>query len=167
MFNTKCCGFTKINTHSLHQRRSFMGERSYGVCSGITARLFICVSNNNQSLNADLYSQQLQCMHENHFRNASHSAWTMKGKFKQISLTSSTIFIRSCTKKYPSFSSLQNALNYQTISQEEQIKKNLWKNSLIWNQPNFTWEWSTSYRINGKRVSKWCRLDLWWKFIHG
>ena len=65
MLTAKGSGLTQMNLFSLIQRWSFMEEKLGCVLGGFTTVEFF---NCNQTLYADLYSQQLQSVYENFLR---------------------------------------------------------------------------------------------------
>ena len=116
MFNTKGNGLTKINLH----RWKFMEEN---ICCMVRSPLYFEFFNCNQILIADLYSQQLQSVHETLLRKcptlinrrnivllSDYTKTFSKNHarknigFRLVCSTPSTIFPRPCTKQFPSFS---------------------------------------------------------------
>ena len=72
IFNAKGNGLTRINPCSLPQRQSFMGK-GYAVCMvGLLQYNSFWVFKLYQPLNADLYSQQLQRVHEKAIFSKNH-----------------------------------------------------------------------------------------------
>ena len=159
IFNAKGSGLTRMKLCSLFQSWSFMEEKLFCVYCGITAVLIqFEFWNHNQTLNADIFSQQPQHVHENFLRNIPHSSiretlrlsMITQGHIQQESRreniwfrlvysTRSTIFTRSCIKWFPSFS-------LSIICSE-------WQEKVSWagNQLNFTWEEATNYLMNSKK----------------
>ena len=66
MKNTFLWQWTRMNLRNVHQRQNFMEAKLCCMYDGITIVLLILsFLNCNQTLNAVLYSQQLQWVHEN------------------------------------------------------------------------------------------------------
>ena len=99
-------------------------------CSIIHFEILNC----HHTLNADLYSHQLQCVHKNtpshQWKNMIfpdntrlHLARIMLEKLFDLGWsTPSTIFTRLYTKWFPSFHSLAKCSVWQKFSQEDQMK---------------------------------------------
>ena len=152
----KSSGLTRMNIHSLPKRQSFREIRWCCVYSGISAALLnfeflIC----NQTLNIDLYSQQLQWVHENILRKDAacvnrvnfvlqydnarpHSARSSQEKKYWIRLVCSTlsnIFARPCTRWFPSFSLSTKWSKWQKIfsrRSDENVCRTLPELETIW-----------------------------------
>ena len=117
------------------------------------------VFNHYQTLNADLYSQQFQCVHENLLTKCPtliNRQDIMQEKILDLGwsvLPHPPYSPDLASSDFNLFHSLWNALNDKKFSQENHVKtfgKTFWAQ----NQLNLTWEESTSYLIDGKKWRK-------------
>ena len=124
--------------------------------------------NDNQTLNADLYFQQLQHVHENLLRKCFALIWrgnivllhdntkphSVRIKQEKILDLSWSVLLHPpylpdfLPSDFHVFCSLQNAMNDQKFFQENQVRMFVGKLLELENQLNFTWEEKTSNLIN-------------------
>ena len=83
MVQGKGCKWTRMKFYNLPQRQSFMKEKLWNVYGWITVLLFTFSLNGNQTFNTDLFTQQLQPVHENLLRK--RLADVKRSNFVQLS----------------------------------------------------------------------------------